>query len=125
MVFEERFTVKIFLEFLHRMVKQEAGRTIFLILDRHSVHKAKKVEKWLDEQKGKIRLYFLPSYSPELNPDELVNQDVKSNAFRDGKAENKSEMMKKARGFLRSTQRRPAKVQRYFKGKYVAYAQAA
>ncbi|MFW5488992.1 MAG: hypothetical protein ACNI3A_11365 [Desulfovibrio sp.] len=37
-----------------------------------------------------------------MNPDELVNQDVKSNAFREGKAENKSEMMKKARGFLKS-----------------------
>jgi len=124
MVFEGRFTVKIFLEFLSRMVKQQAGRKVFLIVDRHSVHKAKKIEEWLAEREDKVKLFFLPSYSPELNPDELANQDIKSNIFREGRAKDKPELMGKMRGFLRSRQRRPARVQKYFEGKHVAYAKA-
>jgi transposase len=125
MVFEGRFTVKVFLDFLARMVKQREGCKVFLIVDRHSVHKAKKVMEWLSEHEDKIKLFFLPSYSPELNPDELVNQDIKRNIFRDGKAKDKPDLMGKLRSFLRSRQRRRSKVKKYFDGKYVAYAKAA
>lgn len=76
-VFGERFTTKIFLSFLQRLAKQQAGRVTYVIVDRHSVHKAKKVAEWIAQQKGIIRLFFMPAYSPELNPDELVNQDIK------------------------------------------------
>ncbi|MGL4824977.1 MAG: hypothetical protein ACRC4G_02110, partial [Alphaproteobacteria bacterium] len=55
------------------------------------------------------------SYSPELNPDELANQDIKRNIFRTGKAKTKPELMNKLRSFLRSKQRRPHKVENYFK----------
>jgi transposase len=123
-VFGEKFTAKIFLDFLKRLVKQQAGRPTYVIVDRHAVHRAKNVERWIAEQKGLIRLFFMPSYSPELNPDELVNQDVKSNALRDGKAKDKSELMGKTRSFMRSRQRQPEKVKRYFDGKHVAYAKA-
>lgn len=120
MVFDGRFTVKIFLGFLERMLKQQAGRKVFLILDRHSVHKAKKVEQWLEGREDKIRLFFLPAYSPELNPDELANQDIKSNLFRTGRPDDKPKLMGMLRGFLRSRQRRPSKVKRYFEGKFVS-----
>ena len=53
------------MEFLSRMLKQQAGRKVFIILDRHSVHRAKKIEEWLKEQEGMIKLFFLPAYSPE------------------------------------------------------------
>jgi len=68
MVFDKRFTSAVFLEFLGRMVKQQNGRKIFVIVDSHSTHKAKKVETWLSENEGKIRVFFLPPYSPELTP---------------------------------------------------------
>jgi transposase len=125
MVFDERFTVTVFLEFLDRLVRQQAGRKVFLIVDRHAVHKATKVAKWLAKNEDKIRLFFLPAYSPELNPDELLNQDLKSNAFRQGRAKDKQDMMSKTRAFLRSKQRRPGKVRKYFDGPKVAYAAAA
>ena len=124
MVFEGRFSVPVFQDFLERLVKQQAGQKIFLIVDRHSVHKSNTIEKWLAARKDTIELFFLPAYSPELNPDELVNQDIKRNIFRTGKAKTKPELMNKLRGFLRSRQRRPAKVKRYFEGKYVTYAKA-
>lgn len=125
MVFGASFTVKIFLGFLDRLVRSEAGRKVFLIVDRHSVHKAKKVEKWLSENEGRISLFFLPSYSPELNPDELLNQDIKGNAFRRGRVADRQDMMTKTRAYLRSCQCRPGKVKRYFEGEKVAYAATA
>jgi len=124
MVFDGRFTVKIFLDFLERMLKQQAGRKVFLILDRHTVHKAKKVEQWLEGREDKIRLFFLPAYSPELNPDELANQDIKCNLFRTGRPDDKPKLMAMLRGFLRSRQRRPTRVKRHFEGKFVSYAKA-
>jgi transposase len=123
-VFESRFTVDVFQEFLERLVKQQAGQKIFLIVDRHCAHKSVRIAKWLSERKEQIEMFFLPAYSPELNPDELVNQDVKRNLFRKGRAKTKPELMDKLRGFLRSKQRRPEKVKSYFNGKYVAYANA-
>jgi transposase len=125
MIFEGRFSTKTFLVFLKLLVKQQAGRKVFIIVDRHPGHKAKAVEKWIAAQEGKVRLFFLPAYSPELNPDELVNQDVKSSAFRQEKAKDKSDLMRRTRSFMRSRQRRPERVKRYFLAKYVAYARAA
>ena len=78
MVFKERFTVPVCLEFLRRLLRQNARR-IYLIIDNHPVHRSLKVKNWIKENEERIRLVFLPSYSPEINPDELLNQDVKSN----------------------------------------------
>lgn len=70
-----------YLEFLNRLVRQ-SERKVFLIVDRHPVHRAKKVKQWLAEHSEQIRFFYLPGYSPEINPDELLNQDVKSNTIR-------------------------------------------
>jgi transposase len=110
------------LDFLQRLVKSENGRKVFLIVDCHSVHKAGKVEQWVKKNSDKIVLFFLPPYSPELNPGELLNQDVKSNSQRRGKALDKNELLSRTRGFLRSRQRTPEKIKRYFLARAVAYA---
>lgn len=87
MVFKERFCSDVFLDFLRRMVRQ-SDRKIFLITDSHlstenlrSVHHAKKIQNWVENNTKRIQIFFLPTYSPELNPDELLNLDVKSNAL--------------------------------------------
>ncbi len=67
-------------------------------------------------------MFFLPGYSPELNPDELLNQDVKTNALGRRRPENQSVMIHDIRSYLRSTQRQPAIVRNYFHEKHVAYA---
>ena len=122
MVFEERFTGPVFLNFLERLVKSEKGRKVYLIVDRHSVHKSSKVEKWVQDNADKLSLFLLPPYSPELNPDELLNQDMKSNAHRQKRPQDKKQLMATTRGFLRNRQRRPEKVKNYFRAEYVAYA---
>jgi transposase len=79
MVFNKKFQSDVFSNFLRRLVRQST-RKVFLIVDSHPVHHSKKVKKWLEKNDKHIRLFYLPGYSPELNPDELLNQDVKSNA---------------------------------------------
>jgi transposase len=116
-----RFTAQVFLEFLRRLVRQSARR-VYLIIDRHPVHRSRKVKNWVKENEERIRLVFLPSYSPELNPDELLNQDVKSNALGRQRPGNQSELMGKVRSYLRSRQCKQDIVANYFLGKHVQYA---
>lgn len=124
MIYSGSFTSEVFIKFLGRLIKS-TDRKVFLIIDNHSVHKSKAVKAWIaEEQRGKwLRLFFLPSYSPQLNPDEYLNNDVKSNAVGRKRAKNKVELEKNVRSNLRSTQRRPAKVKNFFKAKSVLYAQ--
>ena len=121
MIFEGKFNAGVCITFLKRLIKG-ARKKIFLILDGHPVHKSKKVKAWIKANKSKIALYLLPAYSPELNPDELLNQDVKTNAIRKKRASNKTEMKKNLLGYLRGRQKRPDLVRRYFNATHVRYA---
>ncbi|MDD5640752.1 MAG: IS630 family transposase [Syntrophales bacterium] len=121
MVFKERFTAKVFLEFLRRLLRQN-DRRLYLIIDRHPVHRSHKVKNWVEENEERIRLIFLPSYSPEINPDELLNQDVKSNALGRQRPGDQTELMGKVRSYLWSRQLKPDIVANYFQGKHVQYA---
>ena len=121
MVFKERFAAQVFIEFLRRLLRQ-SDRRIYLIIDNHPVHRSRKVKNWVKEHEGRLRLIFLPSYSPEINLDELLNQDVKSNALGRQRPGNQTELMGKVRSYLRSRQCKPDIVAKYFQGKYVRYA---
>lgn len=121
MVFKKRFRDDVFLDFLKRLLRQ-VDRKIFLIVDGHPVHRSGKVNKWLKQNERHIRLFFLPSYSPELNPDEILNQDVKSNSVGRKRAHDQNELMAHVRSYLRSRQHRPDIVRNYFKEEHVRYA---
>ena len=62
--------------FLKRLVK-DAKRKVSLILDTLRAHHAKLVKAWLEKHQAEIEVHYLPSYSPELNPDEMQNVDLK------------------------------------------------
>jgi transposase len=121
MIFRQRFTAWVFLTFLRRLIRQ-ARRKIFLIVDRHPVHKARRVTRWLARHRAQIRLFWLPPYSPELNPDELLNQDVKSNALGRRRPVDQVELIGNVRSYLWGTQRKPDRVRRYFHESHVQYA---
>lgn len=123
MVFQGRFTGPVFLRFLKRLIRQ-ADRKVFLIVDGHPVHRARKVKAWIEENADRIELFYLPGYSPHLNPDEILNQDIKTNAVGRNRARTLPELMDNVRGFLRSRQRRPHVVCRYFLERHVRYAAA-
>ena len=123
MVFKERFKSEVFQEFLRRIVRQST-RKVFLIVDAHPVHRSGKVKRWLKRHETHIQLFFLPGYSPELNPDEMLNQDVKSNAVGRNRARTQGDLIATVRSFLWSRQRRPNLVKKYFLEKNVRYAAA-
>ena len=120
-MFDGKFDAAVFIDFLGRLIRQ-SRRKVFLIVDNLRVHKSKEVEKWLAGRSGQIRLFFLPKYSPDLNPDEYLNNDVKSNAVGRRRASTKSELKANVSTYLRSTQRLPEIVKRFFQEQHVKYA---
>jgi transposase len=121
MVFRERFTASVFIRFLNRLLRQFDGR-LFLILDSHPVHRSAKARKWFALNHRRIRQFFLPAYSPQLNPDELLNNDVKTNSVGRRRAADIEELTSNVRNYLRSVQKRPSKVRSYFNHPDVRYA---
>jgi transposase len=122
MVHEGTATAQTFCTFLRRLAEGSEHK-IFLIVDGHRIHRAKKVQTLLERLKGKITLFFLPPYSPQLNPDELVWGQVKQ---RVGKQPIKSKDDLKARvlAALRSLQRLPQNVRGFFEAPSCQYAAA-
>ncbi len=121
MIFKNRFIVNIFLIFLRRLIRQ-SHKKVFLIVDQHPVHKAKDVQKWLLRHENDLEIFFLPGYCPELNPDELLNQDVKTNIMGKQRPRSQDELERALRSYLRCRQRQPLVVKRYFQGTTVQYA---
>lgn len=72
MIYKNTMNSQTMIQFLKRLVK-DAGRKVFLVLDNLRVHHSRMVREWLSEHQDQIELFFLPSYSPELNPDEYLN----------------------------------------------------
>jgi transposase len=126
-VFEGRFTAEVFIDFLRRLIATYPDRKLYLVVDNHSTHHAKKVASWLarDGRNQRLELVFLPAYSPELNPDENLNQDLKRHLrATPDRPTDRPGLTAAMRSFLRSVQRRPALVAAYFNGEHVAYAAA-
>jgi transposase len=121
MVLNKKFRAQVFIDFLRRLERQ-VPRRIYLIVDRHPVHRAGAVRKWLGAKGRLVRLFYLPGYRPDLNPDEYLNQDVKSNAVGRRRPPDAETMRKDISAYLRSRQRRPQIVMNYFKHESVRYA---
>lgn len=121
MLYQETMTSKVFIKFLSRLIR-DAKSKVFLILDNHRVHHSKAVKEWLEEHKEKVELFYLPSYSPELNPDEYLNGNLKQKVRSGIPARSQKDLIKKTRSFMKTLQKRPHHVQSYFKNKMVAYA---
>jgi transposase len=80
------------------------------------------VKDWLADHEEQIELFYLPSYSPELNPDECLNADLKDGVTRRAPARRKAQLKKAAISHLRKLQKSPGRVQKYFQHKPVRYA---
>ncbi len=78
---------------------------VFLNLDCHSVHRAAEVARWGVHRADRLRPFFLPSYSPELNPDEFLNHNVKANALGRRRPRHEQELVGAVRSCLPRTQR--------------------
>jgi transposase len=121
MVYRTGFNTEVFILFMKQLIKHSRQK-IFLIVDRHPAHKTKRVEQWLEENKEKISLYYLPAYSPELNPDELVNQDIKTNIIGKKRPHNVEQMEKNVKTFMKHRRKNAEQVKKYFHKTQVRYA---
>ncbi len=121
MLYRETMTAKVLIKFMSRLIK-DSPRKVFLILDNLRVHHSKVVQKWLKAKEEHIRVFYLPPYSPEVNPDEYLNGDLKQRIRSGIPAKTVKDLTKKTRSFMKMLQCRPKHVMNYFKHPQIAYA---
>lgn len=120
-VFEHGFNVRVMITFLDRLVRH-LDRKVHLIVDGHPSHRAKLLGTWLAERAERIEMHFLPGYSPELNPVELLNGDLKRHVTATTTPRSKTELAGGARTHLRRRQNQPDRVKAFFGKEQVRYA---
>jgi transposase len=120
-VFSGNFNSEVMIEFLRRLIRQTPQK-IFLLADRHPVHLSRKVNHWLEAHDDQIRMFLLPPFSPELNPDELLNHDIKANAVGRRRVRTQAEMVTNVRCHLHRRQQQPQVIRNFFREKHVRYA---
>jgi len=121
MLYQETMNAKMFIKFIKQLLK-EADRKIFLILDNLRVHHARVGKDGLKEYTKEIELFFLPAYSPELNPDEYLNGDLKAGVPSRSPARDAEGLKKKVRSHMTKLQKLPNRVKQYFHQPKIAYA---
>jgi transposase len=121
MIYKGGLDVEIFKRFLQRLIK-DARRKIFLIVDNLRVHHAKLLSEWLEANKDHIELLFLPSYSPERNPDEYLNNDLKTGLSNIEHPRTTTELLGNIVSHMRMLQKSPEHVMRFFQHPAVKYA---
>ncbi len=121
MLYTGKFKAKVLLQFLKRLVKSNSGK-LFWIVDRHPVHREHRVQEWLEQHSEQIEIVELPSYSPELNPVEYLNNSVKQGVHDKPPTRNLNQLKQRVLSQLRKLQKLPAQIKSYFQHTSVAYA---
>ena len=123
MLYRETMTQRRLIEFLRRLV-HDAPRKVFLILDNLRVHHGKLVQKWLGERTEKIEIFYLPPYSPELNPDEYLNHALKRDVHSGKHPYSFSQIVHKVQSFMRRLQHHKDRVTAFFRHRKLAFITA-
>ena len=120
-LYDDSIATDNFIDFLEKVIKSN-DKKIFMIVDNLRVHHAKLVKAWEEKHKDKIKLFYLPPYSPEFNPDEYLNQDYKSNVHKNGLPKNQKELKENTQNYMESLQKNPQKIANFFQHQSVKYA---
>jgi transposase len=99
----------------------DASGPVYLIVDGHSAHHAKVTSEFVASTKGKLKLFFLPGYSPQLNPDEWVWKNVKHDRIGKTGVTSQDDLKYKAIGVLRRLQKLPRLVRGFFADPSLSY----
>jgi len=118
---EQAMNTDLFIGFMDRLASDSQTK-VFLILDNLKVHHAKLVTEWLTENKSRIEVFYLPAYSPEINPDEYLNRDFKTTLRSSDRSTTKRALVQKAQTFMDFLIKTPDRVKSYFKHRSVQYA---
>ena len=123
MTYAQTMTAALFIVFLGRLLRSTTGK-VFLIVDRLRAHMTPEVQDWLAAHRQRIEVFYLPTYAPELNPDEYLNNDLKGRVNESGLPHNKQEVRSRMQGFMRRLLHLPEHVMNYFCHPCVQYAAA-
>ena len=123
MIIDEAFNSDKLIEFLQALIK-DAGKKVFLILDNLRVHHSKPVKAWLAERTTQIEVFYLPSYSPELNPEERLNADLKQAMGKRVPVRTKAKLRDAANEHMAMLEKSPERVMSFFQDPRVKYAAA-
>jgi transposase len=121
MTYDKTMTAARFIVFLEQLLRTTTGK-IFLVTDRLSAHDAAATWAWLARHKDRIEMFFLPRYSPEVNPDEYFNNDLKGNVHAEGLPDSKAELRTCVEEFLDHLRWLPDHVMSYFQHPCAQYA---
>jgi transposase len=108
---EEAMNTDLLIGFMERLIS-DSSQKVFLILDNLKVHHAKLVTAWLAERKDQIEVFYLPPYSPEINPDEYLHRDFKTGLRFSDRADSKKGLLHKACAFMERLLKTPERVTR-------------
>lgn len=123
MTYKGTMNADLFKEFLSRLLKDSKG-PVFLILDGHPVHRSRDVREYAESTDGNLRLFFLPGYSPELNPVEQVWSYTKRHNIERRMIKGPDHLKRLAIGALRKLQKLPWVIQGFFRHPECIYASA-
>ncbi len=121
MIIDDAFNADRLIEFLESLIK-ETKRKVFLILDNLRVHHSKPVKACVDARKDQIEVFYLPSYSPELNPEERLNADLKHAMGKRAPVRTKAKLREAANEHMTLLEQSPERVRAYFQDPVVKYA---
>jgi transposase len=121
MLYEGALNTDQFIAFLRRLTR-DADRKVLLIVDNLKVHKAGKVVAWVEGHAHEIELFYLPSYAPDYNPTEYLDNDLKQKLRQQPQPGSKEELIGRTRSVLRAIQRSPERIRAYFTPEPVRYA---
>ena len=121
-LYEESVNIERFIDFCQKVIESNNGKKVFLIVDNLRVHHAKLVKAWEEENSKYIKLFYLPPYSPEFNPDEYLNQDYKRNANKNNIPKNQKELKENTQNYMENLQKNPQKIANFFQHPSVKYA---
>lgn len=121
MIVDEVFNADKLIEFMSALI-EDAGRKVFLILDNLRVHHSKPVKAWAEAHQDRIELFYLPSYSPELNPEERLNADLKQAMGQKVPVRTKAKLRAAANEHMTMLERSPERVRSFFQDPRVQYA---
>jgi transposase len=110
-----------FIEFAKQLIKYRKRKAV-VIVDGAKTHRSKALKEWLEANKERIEMFYLPPYSPDLNPDEHVNADVKYGVGSKHPKRNKEELRKATEEHMLLLESSPERIRRYFLDPAISYA---
>ena len=99
-------------------------KKVFAIVDNSSTHHGVLAQAWKEKQAKFITMFYLPSRSPELNPVEYLNNNLKRELLYSGYSKNEDEIEIKAMSIMRSIQSTKNRVASFFDNEHVKYAKS-